>query len=251
MLEDNIPLRKPGELSGRRDVGAKRDTYVPPGSSWRSPSVLEHAHLSHSERDVSDDIQSISHENVRSPHVKNLSDDRENGSTYKLYQKNEPKWQVGHRVTDTQSFGSVHQGNESRKLPPPSPEDLILFYKDPQGNIQGPFSGSDIIGWYDAGYFGIDLQVRLASASEDQPFAVLGDVMPHLRSKARPPPGFNAPKQSDPFDVTSKLSHSNSGKLLGISSEIDSLRNDLRPMHGFSTDADNRYLESLMAGVFS
>ncbi|KAG0456871.1 hypothetical protein HPP92_024659 [Vanilla planifolia] len=45
-----------------------------------------------------------------------------------------------------------------------SPENLRLCYKDPQGHIQGPFSGSDLIGWFEAGYFGIDLQVRLANS---------------------------------------------------------------------------------------
>ncbi|KAG0468866.1 hypothetical protein HPP92_018194 [Vanilla planifolia] len=81
--------------------------------------------------------------------------------------------------------------------PHPYPEELSLCYKDPQGHIQGPFSGSDLIGWFEAGYFGIDLEVRLASAPLDAPFLLLGDVIPQLRLKARPPPGFSMAKQSE------------------------------------------------------
>lgn len=77
------------------------------------------------------------------------------------------------------------------------PEELSLYYRDPQGEIQGPFSGSDLIGWYETGYFDLDLPVRLASDSADAPFSALGDIMPHLRSKAGPPPGFGVQKQSE------------------------------------------------------
>ncbi|CAM8889535.1 unnamed protein product [Rhodiola kirilowii] len=248
--EDSTPPRKSRESFANRELGVQRGTYVPPGSSWRSPSLMEHARSpSLGVRDVSDDRQSSNHDFVQSQHPKESSDGHENGSAYKMYHKSEPKWHIGGRsVAETQSSVFIDRENESRKLPSPSPEDLVLLYKDPQGNIQGPFTGSDIIGWYDAGYFGIDLQVRLAAASKDQPFSLLGDVMPHLRSKARPPPGFNVPKQSDPINAPSRLSYSNSGKLILSSSEIDPLKNDLRPMRGFSTDVDSRFLESLMTG---
>ncbi|RLN40501.1 uncharacterized protein C2845_PM01G26450 [Panicum miliaceum] len=75
-----------------------------------------------------------------------------------------------------------------------SPENLSLYYKDPKGQTQGPFSGSDIIGWFEAGFYGIDLLVRVASAPCDSPFLLLGDVMPHLRAKVRVPPGFSNTK---------------------------------------------------------
>ncbi|KAJ1293375.1 hypothetical protein BS78_01G063200 [Paspalum vaginatum] len=79
-----------------------------------------------------------------------------------------------------------------------SPENLSLYYKDPKGQTQGPFPGSDIIGWFEAGFFGIDLLVRVASAPCDSPFLLLGDVMPHLRAKVRLPPGFCNSKPSTP-----------------------------------------------------
>ena len=75
-----------------------------------------------------------------------------------------------------------------------SPENLSLYYKDPKGQTQGPFSGSDIIGWFEAGFYGIDLLVRVASSPCDSPFLLLGDVMPHLRAKVRVPPGFSNTK---------------------------------------------------------
>lgn len=43
----------------------------------------------------------------------------------------------------------------------------------------------------------MDLPVRLADAPEDSPFLPLGTIMPHLKPKARVPPGFDALKQSD------------------------------------------------------
>ncbi|KAK9675355.1 hypothetical protein RND81_11G002600 [Saponaria officinalis] len=69
----------------------------------------------------------------------------------------------------------------SNRMEGASPEELTLYYRDPQGEIQGPFLGVDIISWFEQGFFGIDLPVRLADASEDAPFQELGDVMPHLR----------------------------------------------------------------------
>ncbi|CAA6657584.1 unnamed protein product [Spirodela intermedia] len=111
-----------------------------------------------------------------------------------------------------------------------SPEELILFYKDPQGLVQGPFSGTDLIGWFEAGYFGLDLQVRPAGAPADAPFSLLGDVIPQLQMKARPPPGFAAHKQ---------------GTWISASSGVESAQ---RNPYESSTEAENRFLESLMSG---
>ncbi|KAF5939966.1 hypothetical protein HYC85_021133 [Camellia sinensis] len=61
------------------------------------------------------------------------------------------------------------------------PEELSLFYRDPQGEIQGPFLGVDIISWFEQGFFGTDLPVRLSDAPEGMPFQELGEVMPHLK----------------------------------------------------------------------
>ncbi|KAI3696424.1 hypothetical protein L1987_79438 [Smallanthus sonchifolius] len=62
------------------------------------------------------------------------------------------------------------------------PEELSLFYCDPQGEIQGPFLGVDVISWFEQGFFGAELPVRVADAPEGTPFEELGDVMPHLKA---------------------------------------------------------------------
>lgn len=62
---------------------------------------------------------------------------------------------------------------------------------------------------------------------------MLGDVMPHLRYKTRPPPGFVAPKQVDVHDFKG-IEKTNSGII----------QPGLGEMSG--TNMENRYLESLM-----
>ncbi|KAI3767196.1 hypothetical protein L2E82_17284 [Cichorium intybus] len=146
---------------------------------------------------------------------------------------------VSNPVIKRQQSGSTME-HETRILSQPSPEDLVLFYKDPQGSVQGPFTGIDIIGWFEAGYFGIDLQVRLANAPNDSPFSLLGDVMPHLRAKARPPPGFTAAKEPQINDESNVI----------IPNANTIMKNDPRFQHG-STEAENRFIESLMSGNMS
>ncbi|XP_073013354.1 uncharacterized protein [Typha latifolia] len=65
------------------------------------------------------------------------------------------------------------------------PKELSLFYLDPHGEIQGPFLGVDITSWFERGYFGTDLPVRLSGAPEGANFQQLGDVMPHLKDKVQ------------------------------------------------------------------
>ncbi|CAN6286648.1 unnamed protein product [Urochloa humidicola] len=111
------------------------------------------------------------------------------------------------------------------------PENLSLYYKDPKGQTQGPFSGADIIGWFEAGFYGIDLLVRVASAPCDSPFLLLGDVMPHLRGKVRAPPGFsNVKPRSKP-----ETSHLGSAYL------------EASDKNGSVTEAGNNFLESPMS----
>ncbi|RLN23195.1 hypothetical protein C2845_PM07G33260 [Panicum miliaceum] len=68
------------------------------------------------------------------------------------------------------------------------PEELTLYYLDPQGGVQGPFLGADIISWYEDGYFGLELPVRLSQAPDDVPFRPLVEVMPHLGQKPQSHP---------------------------------------------------------------
>ncbi|XP_020643017.3 GRB10-interacting GYF protein 2 isoform X1 [Pogona vitticeps] len=48
------------------------------------------------------------------------------------------------------------------------------FYKDPQGEIQGPFSNQEMAEWFQAGYFTMSLLVKRAC---DESFQPLGDIM--------------------------------------------------------------------------
>lgn len=66
------------------------------------------------------------------------------------------------------------------------PEDLSFCYLDPQGVIQGPYQGRDIIAWFEQGFFGTDLPIRLSDAPDGSPFKELGEVMPHLKLRAGP-----------------------------------------------------------------
>ncbi|XP_019437428.1 PREDICTED: uncharacterized protein LOC109343534 isoform X1 [Lupinus angustifolius] len=82
-----------------------------------------------------------------------------------------------------------------------TPEELSLCYLDPQGAIQGPFLGIDIILWFEQGFFGIDLPVRLSDAPEGSSFQQLGDMMPHLKVKSRLDSGSNLTTLSEPSDT--------------------------------------------------
>ncbi|KAE9588878.1 hypothetical protein Lal_00012550 [Lupinus albus] len=85
-----------------------------------------------------------------------------------------------------------------------TPEELSLCYLDPQGAIQGPFLGIDIILWFEQGFFGIDLPVRLSDAPEGSSFRELGDMMPHLKVKSRLDSGSNLTTLSEPSDTTGR-----------------------------------------------
>ncbi|KAI6686732.1 hypothetical protein NL676_032645 [Syzygium grande] len=81
--------------------------------------------------------------------------------------------------------GNIHHLSSNEAKEPErsiSAEELSLYYLDPQGEIQGPFLGVDIISWFEQGFFGTDLPVRLEDAPEGKPFQELGEVMPHLKA---------------------------------------------------------------------
>ncbi|ERN17504.1 uncharacterized protein LOC18445849 [Amborella trichopoda] len=161
-----------------------------------------------------------------------------------LDRRRETNLMTGKEETSASSARDMVTGRNLQLQVPP--EELSLYYKDPQGEIQGPFPGSDLIGWFEAGYFGIDLQVRHVNASPDTPFSSLGDVMPHLKMKARPPPGFGAAKPNESPEITNATKFGGSGKLSAGSSEVDLLNNELRRQKS-ATETENRFFESLMS----
>lgn len=78
-----------------------------------------------------------------------------------------------------QNQSSGIEANILERVTPP--EELSLYYVDPQGVTQGPFVGADILLWFEQGFFGTDLPVRLADAPEGTPFQELGKVLPYLK----------------------------------------------------------------------
>ncbi|KAF8405207.1 hypothetical protein HHK36_010107 [Tetracentron sinense] len=243
-----------------REVSMQGSSSALAGIPWRSQSLGERSHVT--SNDFPTDFRSRTSEMGGSHPQKDRDTEWQNNSAdLSSFYKDEPKWQVDESfhsdirrdsILKRQPSAVLDREQEARKyLSQPSPEDLSLFYKDPQGLIQGPFSGSDLIGWFESGYFGIDLQVRLASASPDTPFSLLGDVMPHLRAKARPPPGFGVPKLNEIADILSKTNSSSLGRLHAGSSEIDIGKSEPRHRHELAKEAENRFLESLMSGNMS
>ncbi|KAF4404719.1 hypothetical protein G4B88_006105 [Cannabis sativa] len=88
-----------------------------------------------------------------------------------------------HILSFTEDAHNVNTTIEANRLDKDVlPEDLCLCYLDPQGMIQGPYLGVDIISWFEQGFFGTDLPVRLEDAPEGTPFQDLGEVMPHLKA---------------------------------------------------------------------
>ncbi|OMO87603.1 hypothetical protein CCACVL1_08894 [Corchorus capsularis] len=248
-VDDSGPHRKADEVPISREPSSQLTNSTNPGTIWRAPSMVERSHT-HDWKEMSNDVRSRNPDMSWSQPQKDTINQRESNVMNASFARDEANWPTSQDpILKRQMSGVLEREHEPRKLP--APEDLLLYYKDPQGEIQGPFSGIDIIGWFEAGYFGIDLKVRLASAPKDSPFSLLGDAMPHLRAKARPPPGFSVPKQGEPSDVSSRPNFSSFGKVHAGASEVDMIRNEPRPIHGSTTEAENRFLESLMSNTMS
>ncbi|KAL8121410.1 hypothetical protein AgCh_018224 [Apium graveolens] len=93
--------------------------------------------------------------------------------------KSSEQYWTGNKQAPKERPGAYNNEYQLERITPP--EELSLYYCDPQGEIQGPFLGVDIISWFEQGFFGADLPVRLEDASEETPFRQLGVVMPHLQ----------------------------------------------------------------------
>ncbi|GMJ04994.1 Essential for poteXvirus Accumulation 1 [Hibiscus trionum] len=246
-MENRGPYRRDEEVLIDREASIQVTHSVNPGTMWRASSFGEQSpSVKQDRKEIPNDVRSRTPDMIWSQPRNDMINQRESIVMNSSYSRDEANWQSSEDpILKRQPSGVLDRESEPRKLP--APEDLILHYKDPQGEIQGPFSGIDIIGWFEAGYFGIDLEVRLASAPKDSPFSLLGDVMPHLRSKARPPPGFGVPKQGELSDFSSRPNFSSLGKDHTGASDIDSIGNESKP----ATEAENRFLESLMSGSMS
>ncbi|XP_068656533.1 protein ESSENTIAL FOR POTEXVIRUS ACCUMULATION 1-like isoform X2 [Aristolochia californica] len=254
------------EAAALREVSMLEKSVAHSNSPWRPQSMIDRSHgPSHDLRDCSAEVRSrmsdVDWENITAVSPAFCKDERNwhvsEGFNVDMGRQVDIKRQLSGVDVDKEakvllgrkdSFVARDKAMLVRRGLSQPPEDLSYYYKDPQGEIQGPFTGSDLIGWFEAGYFGIDLQVRVVTASADIPFSLLGDVMPHLRMKARPPPGFGAPKHSDSvIEASMKAQFSSLGKLPSVISENDVMKGEQRSRHESVSGAENRFLESLMS----
>ncbi|PIA52597.1 hypothetical protein AQUCO_01000464v1 [Aquilegia coerulea] len=237
LKENGVPHKKSNEFPVSGEVSGQRRSAALSGTPWRSRTMAEQSHVqSHEVRPRSSEGWSQLQNGHRKLEVSE-------GFSSELNQDTPMKWKPSGVLG-----GDM---NAQKCLAQTPPEELSLYYKDPQGAIQGPFSGSNLMEWFDAGFFGIDLEVRPADASRDTPFSSLGDVIPQLRAKPRPPPGFSVPKQSEAAETTSVSKLGAIGKPHVSSPEADFLQNGLRDRHESLTEAENRVLESLISGKLS
>ncbi|PKA61937.1 hypothetical protein AXF42_Ash019143 [Apostasia shenzhenica] len=207
-------MKNADEFSGERSI---LDTLPPNATPWRSQSVDRSHFLSHDWNDNAivqrGSKSSMGNQSQLSGDMKNTAAD----AVFPSFRQDESGWQSnqnGHESRSNSNFRSRPAAKSHQSYP--SPEVLSLYYKDPHGQVQGPFSGTDLINWFEAGYFGIDLQVRLASAPAEAPFLLLGDVIPQLRLKVRPPPGFAAAGQSSILDASNKVASTVSSMHSGL-----------------------------------
>lgn len=248
--EDGDAYRKAEEVPIYRESSLPGNPSVP-ATTWRTPPLGERSHNTlHDWREITNDGRSRSSNMGWTDSSKELTNEWESNLANPSGTKDESKWQTSEDpILQRQPSGVMDKEQEARRAPQSSPEELVLYYKDPQGRIQGPFSGTDIISWFEGGYFGLDLRVSLSPSGLS--WSSLGDVMPHLRAKAGPPPGFTVPKQNEVADAPSKPNLSSFGNLHTGLNEIDVMRSEPRHRHGSTTEAENRFLESLMSGNMS
>ncbi|KAG6748876.1 hypothetical protein POTOM_048813 [Populus tomentosa] len=227
-IRETSPYKKADEMPISRELALEGNTSSNSGTPWRAPSLVEQLNtVSHDWRDASGNFRSRATDMAWNKLQKDPENPCESNFSDPSFLRDEAKWQADEDpIIKRQPSAVLDWEQEVQKFPQPSPENLVLYYKDPQGEIQGPFSGSDIIGWFEAGFFGIDLQVRLANASKDSPFLLLGDVMPHLGAKARPPPGFSGTKPNEFTDTSSRTNTSSFGNMHSSLNELNTIRND-------------------------
>ncbi|KAM9322579.1 GRB10-interacting GYF protein 2 isoform 2-T2 [Pholidichthys leucotaenia] len=77
-------------------------------------------------------------------------------------------------VDDDRLSSKTSEKPKSTALPLTHEAALKWFYKDPQGEIQGPFSNQEMTEWFQAGYFTMSLLVKRGC---DEVFQPLGEIM--------------------------------------------------------------------------
>ncbi|CAL0305831.1 unnamed protein product [Lupinus luteus] len=240
-VADEVPTNRESTFEGNSSVHPPAAWHVTPLDECTS-TVL------HDSSDVSRDVRSRNSDMIMLNEPKDPITQLDSKLDYLSDTRDVAKWQASEvPIFKKQLSGIFDSELETRRVPHTPPEELSFFYTDPRGIIQGPFKGIDIIGWFEAGYFGIDLPVRLENAAADSPWLQLGDAMPHLRPKAQSPPGFPATT----LDYTEAPGRQNSSTLGNIHAGLSNFempRNDYKHRQSSTAEAENRFLESLMSG---
>lgn len=77
---------------------------------------------------------------------------------------------TGHDIPPSTSGGSVPTSQQRTMV---MPDRMRWIYRDPQGNIQGPWTGLEMHDWFKAGFFSPDLQIKKLEDTEFEPLAQL------------------------------------------------------------------------------
>ncbi|PGH06227.1 hypothetical protein AJ80_08196 [Polytolypa hystricis UAMH7299] len=112
--------------------------------------------------------------------------------------------QVGQSSSQPQGTNSASaQLPASQKRQMVMPDRMRWIYRDPQGNIQGPWSGLEMHDWFKAGFFTAELQVKKLEDAEYEPLAQLvrrigNSREPFLVPQIGVPHGPEPPQQQPP-----------------------------------------------------
>ncbi|EPS33717.1 hypothetical protein PDE_08679 [Penicillium oxalicum 114-2] len=78
---------------------------------------------------------------------------------------------IAHDSTQAPTPGGAISAAQQRTMV--MPDRMRWIYRDPQGNIQGPWTGLEMHDWFKAGFFSPDLQIKKLEDGEFEPLAQL------------------------------------------------------------------------------
>ncbi|MEW5306414.1 MAG: hypothetical protein WDW36_008879 [Sanguina aurantia] len=142
------------------------------------------------------------------PELQPGPDDFQGVPSYTMHHTTQPgeqqqqQQQVSHSQGVDPRQGNSHSSNQPQvAAPAPAAPALVSsnaflndlwLYRDPKGDVQGPFTKVDILDWFEAGFFPQELPIRAAMESADAPFLPLSSMLKmwaHIGA-GRAPPGF-------------------------------------------------------------
>lgn len=93
---------------------------------------------------------------------------------------------------DRDARESRHHGpaNAPSKSQSEDAEEMVWFYRDPQGNVQGAFSEKQLLQWENDGYYDAELPVSKSRDHGFKPMAIAFGLRKDEPPAASPPPGF-------------------------------------------------------------